>query len=151
MSAIARSGRAIDAQPIDAQPIDAHALEGSATLGASMTLRELAALGQAEAPASIEASAELLRLGLELPNAPERTTAQQGTRHPAPPLEALRDVARIGAHLGRLERAVSTLGPDEGAELAARLARVQVLVDCAHALAELRTTVLGALRTARSV
>jgi sigma54-dependent transcription regulator len=59
------------------------------------------------------------------------------------------EVTRIGAHLGRLERAASELPEEDGLRIAGRLARVRVLVECAGALATLRAVAAAGLCAAR--
>lgn len=80
-----------------------------------------------------EASPEALRLGAETPSAPVAWSA------PAPPMELLHEVARIGDHLGWMERELSRRhASPEDAELAARVARARTLADLAGALLDLR-------------
>lgn len=109
---------------------------------------ELGALEQAHASRGPELSPELVRLGAALPDRKATLGAGEG---PAIPLrtETLEQVTRIGAHLGRLERVLSELPRAEGDHVADRLARAQVLIDCAGALSALRASVHEALRTAR--
>jgi hypothetical protein len=77
--------------------------------------------------ARAEAPPEALRLGAETPSTPAAWSA------PAPPTATLRDVARIGDHLGALERQLA-----HEPELAWRVARARILADLAAALADLR-------------
>jgi hypothetical protein len=79
-------------------------------------------------------SSALLRLGLATPTplAPDDSLAE------APDLDALREVERVGAHLGGLEARLSSLGPEARAALGERLVRARLLADLAGALADLR-------------
>ncbi len=115
-------------------------------LGAEVALVDLVELASAPPVASSELSAELLRLGAQAPTSLD--TAHAATSSAPPPLDALREVERIGSHLGRLDRALDALPHAERAVLGERLARIRVLVDCASALRELRESVLVHLRTA---
>lgn len=126
-----------------ARPI---AIDGSRVDPTPASIQELASLAVASAAPSIDTPPELLRLGPELP-AVARSLA---SRVDAPPMTILGDIARIGAHLGPLERAASTLSGEERALVSDRLAKVRVLVDCASALADLRAGVHASMRTARA-
>ncbi len=112
---------------------------------APASIGELAALSVPPAPTPSESAPELLRLGPALPSitAPRALEA-------APAMTLLADVARIGVHLGPLERAERALSEAERGVVSERLARVRVLVDCASALADLRVGVLASMRTARA-
>lgn len=115
-------------------------------LGAEVHLVDLVELASPPVVAASDVSPELLRLGAHAPD-PAGGGAHLVTSTP-PPLETLREVERIGSHLGRLERALDALPHAERAVLGERLARIRVLVDCASALRELRESVLVHLRTA---
>jgi hypothetical protein len=121
---------AIDISPVDPTPA---------------SIQELASLGVASVAPSND-TPELLRLGPELP----AVATSLASRVDAPPMTILGDIARIGAHLGPLERAASTLSGEERALVSDRLAKVRVLVDCASALADLRAGVHASMRTARA-
>jgi len=108
---------------------------------------ELAEIERLRAPVAVELPAEMVRLGAELPHPPG---VAAGVAIPAPDLALLREVERIGAHLGRSERACEGLGAAEARHAAELLARVRLLVDCASALADLRQGVQSAMRTARA-
>ncbi len=125
--------------------IGARAGLGGASLVGALAW-ELAEIERLHAPAPVELPAELVRLGAELPHPP---AAAAEAAIAVPNLALLREVERIGAHLGRIERACDGLGPAEARHAAELLARVRVLVDCASALADLRQGVLSAMRTAR--
>lgn len=107
-------------------------------------LRELERMHGARGP---ELSPELVRLGAAWPE-PLRAAGHEARITPVRS-ETLESIARIGAHLGRLERAIDELPPSESQVVADRLARARVLVDCAAALAALRARAHEALRTAR--
>lgn len=113
---------------------------------ASTLAAELEEIERLRAPVAVELPAEMVRLGAELPSPP---SPPAGAAIPAPDLALLREVERIGAHLGRIERACDGLGAAEARHAAELLARVRVLVDCASALLDLRLGVQSAMRTAR--
>jgi hypothetical protein len=113
----------------------------------TMLADELRELERAHASRGPELTPELVRLGAAWPGptrAMDLVTGVVPVRG-----ECLESIARIGAHLGRLERAIDELPPSEGQALADRLGRARVLVDCAAALAALRASAHEALRTAR--
>ncbi len=116
-----------------------------ASLSIPRELGEVLALARAERAAPIEAPAELLRLGSALPTSP----STWAPRAEPPTLEALDAIARIGAHLGRLERVERALPPDQAHALGETRAMLEQLVDCALGLALLRRAAGDALRTAR--
>jgi hypothetical protein len=118
----------------------------TANASASSLAEALGELEQAHASRGAELSPELVRLGAAWPEVSVVASAEARTAIPG---EALEAIVRIGAHLGRLERAIVELPPSEGLHVADRLARARVLVDCAAALAALRASVHEALRTAR--
>lgn len=116
---------------------------------ATPSIAELASLAIASTTTTHDAPPELLRLGPELP----AITAGSAARIDAPAMSLLGDVARIGSHLGPLERAVHALAREQGSGdqgVSERLGRLRVLVDCASALADLRVDVHACLRTARA-
>lgn len=126
-----------------ARPIATHDTSNVDPTPAS--IGELASLGVASPAPTIESPPELLRLGPAL----HAIAASHATAVAAPAMTVLGDVARIGAHLGPLERAANALSGDQRALVNDRLQKVRVLVDCASALADLRTGVLTSMRTAR--
>lgn len=84
-----------------------------------------------------ELAPAVLRLGL---GAPALVASQEPLRE-TPGLDALREVERVGAHLGGLEARLALLGPEPRAVLTERLGRVRLLSELAGALADLREVV----------
>ena len=115
---------------------------------ASSLATEVAELERARASHALELPPELVRLGVGLPE--EAAHRDAPTLAVPPDLGTLAAVARIGMHLGALSVAAAQLPEAEARTAQERLARVEILVDCASALADLRAAVGGAMRTARA-
>lgn len=112
----------------------------------AITTADLARSIPIDAPAPVAASAELLRLGASLPDQPRPREANV-----APPsLSALDAVARIGLHLGRLERTIPALPREAAQRLDRALSDLRSVVDCASALSSLRRASLEAASLAQA-
>lgn len=116
---------------------------GGASGASGRIARELSRGGLLEGPAelagaerAVELEPALLRLGFGAPC--EVSASSTSPSMPPPPLRSLREIERIGAHLGVLESSVTSLEAPLRDELAARLARARVLAEVAGALADLR-------------